>query len=95
MSRWEHGTDMGGRSFSNGETVDSIETEKSRIVLHELEKGWWILAVRRPRRTSVLDHANTRSPSTSPSSPPQPPKTPARPSPPSNTRRARSARPPC
>jgi hypothetical protein len=33
------------RSFSNGEPVDSIETEKSRIVLHELEKGWWILAV--------------------------------------------------
>ncbi len=33
-------------SFSNGEAVDSIETEKSRIVMHELEKGWWILAVR-------------------------------------------------
>ncbi|KAF9693849.1 hypothetical protein EKO04_008480 [Ascochyta lentis] len=32
------------RSFSTGETVDSIETEKSRIVLHELERGWWILA---------------------------------------------------
>lgn len=34
------------RSFSNGEAVDSIETEKSRIILHELEAGWWILAVR-------------------------------------------------
>ncbi|KAF2184283.1 hypothetical protein K469DRAFT_727228 [Zopfia rhizophila CBS 207.26] len=32
------------RSFSNGETVDSVETHKSRIVLHELESGWWILA---------------------------------------------------
>lgn len=32
-------------SFSNGEAVDSVETEKSRIVMHELEKGWWILAV--------------------------------------------------
>ncbi|KAJ4338660.1 hypothetical protein N0V87_003783 [Didymella glomerata] len=32
------------RSFSRGESVDSIETEKSRIVLHELEHGWWILA---------------------------------------------------
>ncbi|KAJ4403559.1 hypothetical protein N0V91_006432 [Didymella pomorum] len=32
------------RSFSSGEAVDSIETEKSRIVLHELEAGWWILA---------------------------------------------------
>jgi len=34
------------RSFADGEPVDSIETEKSRIVLHELEQGWWILAVR-------------------------------------------------
>ena len=33
------------RSFSNGEAVDSVETHKSRIVLRELEKGWWILAV--------------------------------------------------
>ncbi|RAL64423.1 hypothetical protein DID88_001899 [Monilinia fructigena] len=34
-----------GRSFSEGESVDTIETEKSRIILHELESGWWILAV--------------------------------------------------
>ena len=34
-----------GRSFSEGKSVDTIETEKSRIVLHELEVGWWILAV--------------------------------------------------
>lgn len=33
------------KSFSNGEAVDSVETQKSRIVLHELESGWWILAV--------------------------------------------------
>ncbi|KAF2471598.1 uncharacterized protein BDR25DRAFT_21520 [Lindgomyces ingoldianus] len=32
------------RSFSNGEAVDSVETHKSRIVLQELEPGWWILA---------------------------------------------------
>ncbi|KAF2794730.1 hypothetical protein K505DRAFT_303435 [Melanomma pulvis-pyrius CBS 109.77] len=32
------------RSFSNGAAVDSVETQKSRIVLHELEDGWWILA---------------------------------------------------
>ncbi|KAF2117813.1 hypothetical protein BDV96DRAFT_570968 [Lophiotrema nucula] len=32
------------RSFSSGEAVDSVETHKSRIVLKELEKGWWILA---------------------------------------------------
>ncbi|EPE34484.1 hypothetical protein GLAREA_10178 [Glarea lozoyensis ATCC 20868] len=33
-----------GRSFSDGQAVDTIETEKSRIILHELESGWWILA---------------------------------------------------
>ncbi|KAI9773921.1 MAG: hypothetical protein M1840_006147 [Geoglossum simile] len=32
------------RSFSGDESIDSVETEKSRIVLHELEPGWWILA---------------------------------------------------
>ncbi|EGP83038.1 uncharacterized protein MYCGRDRAFT_88345 [Zymoseptoria tritici IPO323] len=33
------------RSFTDGKThVDSIDTEKSRIVLHELEPGWWMLA---------------------------------------------------
>jgi len=34
-----------GRSFSEGRSVNAIETEKSRIILHELEAGWWILAV--------------------------------------------------
>lgn len=33
------------RGFSNGQPVDSVETEKSRIVMYELERGWWILAV--------------------------------------------------
>ncbi|CZS98498.1 hypothetical protein WAI453_005766 [Rhynchosporium graminicola] len=33
-----------GRSFSDGQAVDTVETEKSRIILHELESGWWILA---------------------------------------------------
>ncbi|KAI1501500.1 hypothetical protein F5X99DRAFT_201714 [Biscogniauxia marginata] len=32
------------RGFSGGKPVDTIETEKTRIVLHELEPGWWILA---------------------------------------------------
>ena len=36
------------RNFSNGKAVDSIETEKSRIILHELEPDWWILAVWTP-----------------------------------------------
>ncbi|KAL3424329.1 hypothetical protein PVAG01_03609 [Phlyctema vagabunda] len=33
-----------GRSFSDGKSIDTIETEKSKIILHELETGWWILA---------------------------------------------------
>ena len=33
------------RNFSNGKAVDAIETEKSRVILHELEPDWWILAV--------------------------------------------------
>jgi hypothetical protein len=33
-----------GRSFSGDHPVDMIETEKSRVILHELEPGWWILA---------------------------------------------------
>ncbi|KAF9882729.1 hypothetical protein FE257_005347 [Aspergillus nanangensis] len=32
------------RNFSQGQAVDYIETEKSQIVLHELEKDWWILS---------------------------------------------------
>ncbi|KAL7623480.1 hypothetical protein AAE478_007162 [Parahypoxylon ruwenzoriense] len=32
------------RGFADGKAVDTIETEKSRVVLHELEPGWWILA---------------------------------------------------
>ncbi|KAF1358768.1 hypothetical protein EJ07DRAFT_179474 [Lizonia empirigonia] len=31
-------------AFSRGEPVDAIETDRSRIVLHQLERGWWILA---------------------------------------------------
>lgn len=34
-----------GRNFSDGKPVDSIETDKTRVVVHELEKDWWILAV--------------------------------------------------
>lgn len=32
------------RNFSNGIPLESIETEKSRIVLTEVEPQWWILA---------------------------------------------------
>lgn len=31
-------------NFSSTSNVDSVETEKSRIVLHELEENWWVLA---------------------------------------------------
>ncbi|KOS21591.1 Vacuolar fusion protein CCZ1 -like protein [Escovopsis weberi] len=32
------------RGFSDGAPVDAIDTQKSRVVAHELEPGWWILA---------------------------------------------------
>ncbi|KAL8854747.1 MAG: hypothetical protein Q9221_000530 [Calogaya cf. arnoldii] len=32
------------RTFSGGQAVDSIETEKSRVLLREVETGWWLLA---------------------------------------------------
>jgi hypothetical protein len=35
-----------GKDFADGSSVDAIDTEKTRVVLHELEPGWWILAVR-------------------------------------------------
>lgn len=34
-----------GKSFSGGQPVDTIDTEKSRVVLHEIESGWWALVV--------------------------------------------------
>ncbi|RQM05561.1 hypothetical protein DH86_00001581, partial [Scytalidium sp. 3C] len=32
------------RSFSEGKPVDVVETHKSRMIIHELEADWWILA---------------------------------------------------
>ena len=32
-------------TFATGQNVDCVETDKHRIVLIEIEKGWWILAV--------------------------------------------------
>ncbi|KAH7026391.1 uncharacterized protein B0I36DRAFT_330565 [Microdochium trichocladiopsis] len=32
------------RGFAGGQVLDTIDTDKSRYVLHELEPGWWILA---------------------------------------------------
>ncbi|CAN8105863.1 unnamed protein product [Discula destructiva] len=33
-----------GKNFSGDQSVDTIETEQTRVILHELEPGWWILA---------------------------------------------------
>lgn len=41
------------RGFSGGLAMDSVETEKSRIVLKEVEGGWWVLAVWHMRYGSV------------------------------------------
>ena len=32
-------------NFSAGKPVESIESEKSRAIIHQLEKGWWVVAV--------------------------------------------------
>ncbi|KAF2166764.1 hypothetical protein M409DRAFT_66348 [Zasmidium cellare ATCC 36951] len=47
------------RSFSDDRPVDSIETEKSRIVVHEMEKGWWILASIDLTRLPTLTQSST------------------------------------
>jgi len=44
------------KSFSGDHPVDTIETEKSRVILHELEPGWWILAVRESTLAVILPH---------------------------------------
>ncbi|KAK3685483.1 hypothetical protein B0T22DRAFT_517617, partial [Podospora appendiculata] len=59
-----------GRSFAGDSPVDTIDTEKSRVVLHELEPGWWILASIDLTR---LPLAPAKSGSTSPQSAPPPP----------------------
>jgi hypothetical protein len=33
------------RGFADGASLDSVDTDKSRVITHELEPGWWILAV--------------------------------------------------
>lgn len=32
-------------NFSAGKSLEYVETEKARIVLLELEKDWWVVAV--------------------------------------------------
>ncbi|KAH6844953.1 hypothetical protein B0I37DRAFT_446910 [Chaetomium sp. MPI-CAGE-AT-0009] len=61
-----------GRSFSGGKAVDSIDTERTRVVLHELEPGWWILASIDLTRLPLPPTKTTSS--TPASSTPPPPK---------------------
>lgn len=50
------------RSFSNGSKLNSVETHKSRIVTHELEPGWWILAsIQLTQLPSASNHAKSSS----------------------------------
>ncbi|KZF25627.1 hypothetical protein L228DRAFT_236702 [Xylona heveae TC161] len=58
------------RGFSGGEPVDSIETEKSRIVLYELERDWWILASIDLTRLPAIGHGKSATSGTS--TPPAP-----------------------
>ncbi|KAL2130472.1 hypothetical protein VTI74DRAFT_6358 [Chaetomium olivicolor] len=72
------------KSFSGGRPVDSIDTEKCRVVLHELEPGWWILASidltrlplplskTTPSSTSFPSHLPAPKPTHSPSASPSP-----------------------
>jgi hypothetical protein len=53
-----------GRSFSGDRPVDTVETEKSRVVLHELEPGWWILASVDLTRLPVAASASAKNAST-------------------------------
>ncbi|KAL2175833.1 uncharacterized protein P884DRAFT_286255 [Thermothelomyces heterothallicus CBS 202.75] len=60
------------RSFSGGKAVDSIDTERARVVLHELEPGWWILASIDLTR---LPLSPSKTPDTPPTSSPPPAQT--------------------
>ncbi len=54
-----------GRSFSGDQPVDTVETDRTRVILHELEPGWWILAVGPPSLADTrLVDSLTDSPST-------------------------------
>ncbi|KAK4104173.1 hypothetical protein N658DRAFT_466151 [Parathielavia hyrcaniae] len=65
-----------GKSFSGGKPVDSIDTERSRVVLHELEPGWWILAsidLTRLPLPPTKTTGTSASTTSAPSPPPAPP----------------------
>lgn len=59
----------GSRTFSNGVPLESIETERSRVVLKEVEPQWWILAcinlTRLPATSASISPApSSRKPAT-------------------------------
>lgn len=57
---------MQSRNFSDS-NVDTIETDKSRVVLHELEQDWWVLAsidLTRLPSAKTSSEANTSTAST-------------------------------
>ena len=33
------------RGFADGASLDGVDTDKARVVTHELEPGWWVIAV--------------------------------------------------
>ncbi|OAA68153.1 hypothetical protein SPI_00348 [Niveomyces insectorum RCEF 264] len=47
-----------GKSFSGDQAVDTIDTDKTRVVLHELEPDWWILASIDLTRLPLPAHAD-------------------------------------
>ncbi|KAK4131196.1 hypothetical protein BT67DRAFT_428085 [Trichocladium antarcticum] len=46
------------KGFADGTPVDAIDTEHSRVVLHELEPGWWILAVSEAPPTARVEYSS-------------------------------------
>jgi hypothetical protein len=41
------------RGFADGAAVDTVDMDKARVLLHELEPGWWILAVNMAMNTAA------------------------------------------
>lgn len=51
------------RGFADEASLDTVDTEKSRVITHELEPGWWILAVRMTEGPLVKCSRDKPSPS--------------------------------
>ncbi|UNI20820.1 hypothetical protein JDV02_006872 [Purpureocillium takamizusanense] len=55
------------RGFADGAPVDAIDTERARVVLHELEPGWWIVASVDLTKAPLPPRLSTKSSSSAPS----------------------------